>query len=960
MPLGGAQRIPVATYRIQLRKEFPFERAELMLGYWKEMGISDCYCSPILLSAPGSQHGYDVNDYRRIDAELGGVQGFRDFADRARSLGMGILVDFVPNHMGIEGPFNPWWRDVLECGRHSAYARFFDIYWNEPNSLDRARVLVPVLDDHYGRILEQGGLKLVYDADGFAVTRGGMRFPLRPLSQARMLRQAATGLAAALSGELESIAEALSSLPDAGRDAGRAKERSTHLSETKQRLRALSSREPEVAARVAACLVKVNGKQGDPHSFDGLDEILCEQHYRLVRWQAGAHGTNYRRFFAVDSMVGIRVEIPEVFQEAHALISQLVSEGRITGIRIDHIDGLWDPQQYLERLQQIGRSPERSAGQPLYVVVEKILASSESLPESWPVQGTTGYEFIPELARLFVDAAAEAPFDQIYARFTARTAAYADVVYSKKRLVIEELFAYALENMAATLADLVRADRQWCDWSGHELAMAARELMANLGVYRTYRRAGEGMRLADRREIERACEGAIRRNPRLDPKPFQFVRDLLTGAVRPAGGGALAAERLGEWVLTFQQYTGAIMAKAVEDTTYYTYNRLIALNEVGGDPSIFGGTIDEFHAANDRRRTECPHGLLATSTHDTKLSEDVRARLYALSEIPGDWEGWIIEWRELNRRHKTSVDGRCAPDENEEYRLYQILLGAWPADDRIDDTFRERIRQYLRKAVSEAKENTTWHHPNAGWLDACDAFVNAILDEEAAADFLRAFRPQAHRLARIGMVNSLAQVVLKITSPGVPDFYQGNEVFDFSLVDPDNRRPVDYEACERLLGNLGSRPVREALRNWRDGDIKLRVTQALLAFRRGAPELFQAGEYHPLKTEGRFAKHVVAFARTHGEESLIVIVPRLTARLGTPPLGLVWDDTAVNLETPGRTWIDVVTGRPWAGGETVLLADALAELPFLVAASKGGEGSGRQDGAAVVATKALRPVSQAL
>ena len=934
MALLDARRIPVATYRLQLHGEFTFADAGLLAPYFQAVGITDYYLSPILLSAPGSQHGYDVNDFRKIDKELGGSAEFQRLAEVAAQHRLGLLVDFVPNHMGVNGPFNRWWRDVLECGRHSPYARFFDIYWSDSRARDRPRVLVPVLEDHYGRVLEKGGLPLHFRGGEFELVYGEMQFPLSPNTYGRLLRLAVTGPAATPEErEILELAETFSTLahPDGAREPERARERAQQVESLKRRLAELCARQPDLAGRIQVCLQQVNGRPGEPGSFDLLDELLENQHYRLARWQAGAQGTNYRRFFAIDSMVGVRMEIPEVFRESHALIGRLIREGTVTGIRLDHIDGLWDPQEYLERLQAIRLEPEEAGpSPPLYVVVEKILEGTETLPESWPVSGTTGYEFIPQLSRLFVDRRTEARFSALYAAFAGSTESYASAVYSKKRLVLESLFAGVVAKLAQSLLDLLKPDRMERDLTGHELAIAVRELLANLGVYRTYRRCGEVMRPADRREIEAACTRAVRRNPRLAPEPFEFVRDLLTGAYRAAGAETQAV--LERWVLTFQQYSGAVTAKAVEDTAYYTYNRLIALNEVGDDPQVFGGTVDDFHAANRQRLAATPHSLLTTSTHDTKLSEDVRARLYTLSEIPDEWEAWIREWRNLNRRHKSHLEnGRLAPDANEEYRLYQILLGAWPLDDRLDAGFRERIRQYLRKAVSEAKDNTTWHHPNDAWLEAGDHFVNALLDEGPTGDFLASFRPRAQRLAHLGLVNSLAQLVLKITAPGVPDFYQGNEVWDYSLVDPDNRHPVDYERRRRLLAESGDRPWRELLRDWRSGAIKLRVMQALLRFRQAEPELFRAGEYRPAAVRGRFAENVVAFSRAGPGGSALVIVPRLSAWLGCPPLGLVWEDTRVGWEGPNGELECVLTGRRHPGAGEICLADVFAELPLFVA-----------------------------
>jgi (1->4)-alpha-D-glucan 1-alpha-D-glucosylmutase len=925
-----AKRIPVATYRLQLRREFPLEAATALVPYAQRLGISDFYTSPVFLSTPGSSHGYDVNDYRQIDPELGGRAALQALHQALQARGLGLLLDFVPNHMGINGPglLNTWWRDVLENGEYSRYAGFFDIDWNGGGE-ERGQVMVPILEDHYGRVLEQGRLSLVYDAPTLGIAYGEMRFPVRPSTYALVLEAVA---AAAPAPDLQALARDFASLPkdDAVTDAETARQRAQLLDELKQQLAALLEREPSVRHQLAAQLARINGDPSHPESFDALDRLIARQHYRLAYWRAAVHEINYRRFFAIDTLIGLRMEVPEVFAETHALLGELLAAGVVTGLRIDHVDGLRQPQQYLERLQLLANRREGDPAEPLYVVVEKILGDHETLPDEWATHGTTGYEFIRQLAGVLVNAPAARWFDRTYREFGVDDAGYERTEYEKKRLVLDELFANAVVRLAAQLADLLQIDRRWRDLTRHELTVAVREVIAGHGVYRTYRRGPEPMTPRDQRVVEQACALAIARNPRLGQDVFELLRDVLTGAYPAPAAAPFLRRRLASWVLTFQQYTGAVMAKAVEDTAFYTYSRFIALNEVGGNPGHFGGTVAAFHAANAERMRRTPHALLATATHDTKLGEDARARLYALSEIPHEWRDCVAEWRELNARHKTNLDGRAAPDPNEEYRLYQVLLAAWPPDDRIDDTFRERLREHLRKAMNEARRNTSWVQPNDRWIEAGARFVDRILDADTGREFLASFQPRADRVAHLGMVNSLTQVVLKATSPGVPDFYQGAELWDLSLVDPDNRRPVDFAVREALVAT--DQPTRrwcELLRNWRDGEVKLQVTRALLRFRGAHRDVFQQGAYAPLEVAGRFADHVVAFARTTGRESVVVLVPRLTSRLGCPPLHLVWDDTRVTLPGPGTAWSDVVTGQAHEPGE-LLLADALIDLPFAV------------------------------
>lgn len=931
MPFTDPQGVPVSTYRLQLRKEFPFAAVRELVPYLHSLGIGACYCSPILMSAPGSTHGYDVNDYHHIDAELGGRQGFDAFASEASRHRMGIVLDFVPNHMGIHGSSNRWWQDVLECGRNSPHADFFDIDWTEPFSTSRARVLVPVLDDQYGVALEAGKLSIGYEDGAFSVRFYDLRFPLSPETYAVLLAGAAEQpvVTDAARVRLRTLAEAFRSLPlSRGVDEpiGR-----RPRNELKAQLAMAYDADEGVRAAIAAQLELINGKDGDPRSRDRLDGILSEQHYRLAHWKTGAHEVNYRRFFAIDTLIGLRMENPEVFAETHRMIGGLLREGIVSGLRIDHIDGLRNPLEYLERLQQLALKKGETARRPFYVVVEKILAENEEIDRAWPAHGTTGYEFIPQLSGLFVARTAENKFENIYREFTGETEGYADVVYVNKRLVLDEMFANAVIQLAHQLANLINSDRRWRDLTRFELTVAVREIMAALRIYRIYRRMNAECRLEDSQEIDRACEEAIRRNPRQDPQPFKFVADVLIGRYPPPSAMQEYREALWRWVLTWQQYTGAVMAKAVEDTTYYVYNRFIALNEVGSNPAIFGGSIEDFHRVCAWRRASTPQSMLATSTHDTKLGEDARARLYVLSELPDDWADWVQEWRGMNERHKTLVDGRLAPDANEEYRFYQTLLACWPIPPfEPDDAFRARLRDHVRKATNEAKRNTHWLHPNDRWLAACDKFVDLLLTSTPSNGFLPNFSARAHRLAHLGMVNSLAQVALKCTTPGVPDFYQGCELWNLSLVDPDNRQLVDWSPLQRFNAEVPKCSWRELLRTWPDGRVKFRVTKDLLNFRRSRPAIFQEGDYAPLESTGRFSDRVVVFARQYQHTAVVVIVPRLSAVLGCPPLGLVWEDTAIALPASSGTWRDVLTGAEWRGGVPLLLSDAFSELPLAV------------------------------
>jgi (1->4)-alpha-D-glucan 1-alpha-D-glucosylmutase len=939
MALQDAFRIPRATYRIQLNPQFTFADLEQRAEYLAKLGISDCYTSPILQSSPGSTHGYDVANYRRINPDLGGEPAFMQCANRLKEVGLGLLVDFVPNHMGISGPMNAWWNNVLENGPHSPYAKFFDVSWRSMDGGERPHILVPVLEDHYGVVLEKGALRVKYEEGQLRITLGELHFPLNASAYAAVLARLAADPelpAATRPAELNELLHAFHRLGPAASAGAPNPEVPVQLKELKKQLASLVAKHGLLRGRLEAQLTELNGRPGEPASFDALDKILTLQSYRLARWKTGIYAINYRRFFAIDTLIGLRMENAEVFAESHALMALLIKEGKITGLRIDHIDGLWNPQQYLAQLQSL--RPGAAEGQPdapFYVVVEKILERGENLPEDWATHGTTGYEFITECAGLLVRRESADEFTALYREFTGSAGTYPDLVYAKKRLILSEMFVNTLTQLTGGLFSLLVTDRHWRDLTRAELAIALRELIAAFPVYRTYRRLGEPCSPQDRQFVEQAYQAALARNPRFDLQTLEIVRDVIIGAYPPAEGTAERKVQLARWVFSFQQYTGAIMAKSVEDTVFFVYNRLIALNEVGGEPSEFGLETADFHAANRERRRQTPQGLIATSTHDNKLSEDVRARLYPLSEIPEEWRAWLREWREMNSGHKSVVDGHEAPDANEEYHLYQALLGAWPlAADTVDETFRDRIKQYFRKAVNEAKLNTTWVEPNDAWLNAGDRFIDRMLSPETGQAFIASIVPRAARLAHYGMVNSLCQTVLKLTCPGVPDFYQGNEVWDFSLVDPDNRRPVDFQLRSAMLEAVAERKSAELLLNWRDGGIKLRVIRDLLHFRGDHPALFSFGDYTALELTGPHAGHAAAFCRRHEHDCLVVVVPRQTAKIGCPPVGPIWAETALTLPDElagnGLQWQDLLTWKKLPAAQSIPLATLFADLPICV------------------------------
>jgi (1->4)-alpha-D-glucan 1-alpha-D-glucosylmutase len=933
MPLVESGHVPLSTYRVQLHKDFDFAAVEGLAGYFQDLGVSDLYLSPIFKSVPGSQHGYDVTDFTEVNPELGGAEGFGRLASALRSRGCRVILDFVPNHMGIEGLLNQRWRDVLEHGPASRYAAFFDIQWKADPGEDHPRVLVPLLSDQYGKVLEQGEIKLVHE-DGLSLRYQQAMLPLRPETYKAVLDplvspQARPEDAEAIRHAIAALTEDTDALRAEKAAADQQLEKRTEL--FKARFEKAIGAKSHLKERLEEHLVSLNGTVGESASFDRLHAIIEAQHYRLARWQYGAHEINYRRFFAIDTLVGLHMENPEVFRECHALLGRLMASGNVAGLRIDHIDGLLQPEAYLRRLQTL---PRLETDKPLFVLVEKILARNEALPASWPVHGTTGYEFIQDIADVLVDGSQSKRLDTVYRRFAADTG-YDSLVTSSKRLIITEMFANAVSNLGAELMSIVSDDRMWRDLTRHELTTAVSELAAHMQVYRTYRKRTDPLGDQDTAVMVEACARAVADNPRADPQALHFVRDILIGRYPPAPSPVAYKNRILAWVLAFQQYTGAIMAKSVEDTAFYRYNRLVGLNEVGCNPGTIGGSLAAFHASNEARQKNSPMSLLATSTHDSKFSEDVRARLYALSDLTREWEVWIEDWRAKTERHIGSIEGTPAPDALDQYRYFQVLLGVWPlSESEVDDAFRARLREHFRKSVDEAKRHTSIMNRNEAYLAACDQFVDSTTSETSGKEFLEAFRPCAQRVARIGMVNSLAQLVIKATAPGVPDFYQGNETWRFSLVDPDNRRPVDFGMRVESLRRISETPVDVLLENWRDGGIKLRVTRDLLRLRREIPGVFSAGSYAAVTAEGTFADRVVSFARSHEDETIVVVVPRVAAKLGCPPLGAVWEDTRLQGLPPAGAWQDVVTGKSHPGTLPLFLRSILADLPFAVLRSR--------------------------
>lgn len=936
-----AARVPHATYRLQLHAGFDFAAAAAVVPYLRQLGIGDCYTSPLLQACPGSAHGYDIVDHAALSAELGGAAGFATFAAALAAHDLGLLIDVVPNHMGIDPVANRWWRDVLENGPCSPHARAFDIDWAPVKDELRDKVLLPILGDQYGLVLERGELQLAYADGGFRLRYFDHCLPINPRQVPQILAPGVERVGAALGAtapavvELHSILTALRNLPVyTETEPDRVAERQREKEVARVRLARLVAAEPQVAAHVAACVAAFNRPDGAAR----LHQLLEAQPYRLAAWRTAAHEINYRRFFDINELAGLRMEDPAVFAASHALVLTLLGDGRVTGLRLDHVDGLYDPAGYLAALQAAAR--DAGAPAPLYLAVEKILGEAEALPADWPVAGTTGYDFLNECGGLFVDAASERALRRVYRRFTAQRAAFADVLYECKTLIMDGPMASELNMLAAALNRLSEHDPRTRDFTLNSLTRALREVVACFPVYRTYVSAA-GASDSDRRVVDTALARTRRRHPTMERSILDFVRRVLLPD--PAGPDA---ERRLDFARRFQQYTGPVEAKGREDTAFYRYVPLLALNDVGGDPERFGCSPAAFHAASRARHATWPHAMLATATHDTKRGEDARARLAALSELADEWGHRLSAWARANAAHRRPVDGRPAPDRNDEYLFYQALLGAWPPGAaRADAELTERLAAYALKAAREAKRVTSWLTENAPYESALTGFVRGVLGAPGAARFLPLFLPFQARVAALGALNSLAQTTLKLVVPGVPDFYQGSELWDLSLVDPDNRRPVDYAHRRHLLAALDAaradpaahRAVAaEALAAWPDGRIKLLLTAVLLRQRRADPELFRAGDYQPLALRGRHAERAVALARCHAGRAVVAVVPRLCAPLTSHerpfPLGDCWADTAVALPAglAGRPLRDLVTGAAHAAADVLPLAALCADLPLAV------------------------------
>ena len=957
-------RIPTSTYRLQFCPDFGFARAREVLGYLQRLGISDIYASPLLMPSPGSTHGYDVVDHSRINPELGSPADLVNFTEELRSRDLGLLLDVVPNHMCVASHLNHWWNDVLENGPSSPYAGYFDIEWNPPHAVDAAKVLLPILSDQFGRILEAGQLRVEYRNGSVSLVYGNRLLPIAPKSWTQILEPALAVLQqqfgenlppeAAL---LESILTAIGYLPSrTENDPEKIRERVREKEVIKVRLATLVDESALVREAIAREIEDINGRTGVPSSFDRLETLLQDQAYRIAYWRVAADEINYRRFFDVNELAALRMEDPDVFAAAHEVILELVHAGHVTGLRIDHVDGLFDPTAYLVALQEACRQPpdvrpdrQTSAhvadSNTCYVVVEKILAQGEPLPTEWPVHGTTGYDFLNLVGGVFVDRAGARRLQTAYHELTGMDRTFSEQVYACKKLNLRYSMSSQVAMLARRLDTISEQHRHSRDFTRQSLQEALIEVIACLPVYRTYLNpAGELLSEVDRGWIDQAIAAARRRNATMNESVFNFVRAVLT-LDHPDNLSADDREVRRDFVLRLQQFTGGVMAKSVEDTAFYRYAPLASRAEVGGSPDDVGVSVETWHQRNEERFRTAPDSLLASSTHDTKRGEDVRARVRVLSEIPGRWLEAFGWFRQTNARHRTVVPDGEAPHANEEYLLYQTLIGAWPFepfDDASREVFVRRMQAYMQKALREAKVHSSWLSPNQSWEDAIDRFIERILAPSPENAFLEPFVSVARTVAAIAVHSSLAQTILKLTAPGIPDFYQGTELWDLKLVDPDNRSLVDFELRRQILESLrdpadSAELASRLLEEPGDGGIKMFVTHQALAARQRRPAVFARGRYVPLTAKGPRARHIVSFSRSLGPEAFIVVTGRLFARLGAAehaPVGTdVWADTRIVVAegVPRGAYRDVLTGcrhvvRPGRGAH-LQAATVLQHLP---------------------------------
>ena len=919
--------IPAATYRIQFNPSFGFQEAKGCVSYLADLGISHIYASPIFKAKKGSLHGYDVVDSAEINPELGGAEKFDELSLMLGESGIGWIQDIVPNHMAYDYE-NAAMMDVLEKGKKSSFYGFFDVDWEHPFDGQKEKILAPFLGRSFAQCLEDKEIQLSLQGEGMRINYEGWKFPLYENSYAFVLGQRQEALKEKL-GEAHPAWKKFSGLISMieGKKISRGEKKRKGKASIKELFKQVRSENREVERHIEESIRIINGVKGKPDSFTILEELLSRQVFRLCFWKVASEEINYRRFFNVNELICLKTEEEWVFDRSHSLIFSLTDRGKFSGLRVDHIDGLYDPAAYLRRLR-------KRAGE-IFIVVEKILQPEEELPSMWPVQGTTGYDWLNEVNALFCDRRNAEKFDRIYSRFSEHETPYHELVSDKKRMIVGQHMAGDIDNLAQSIKKISSCSRLGKDVTLYGLRRAVVEILAQFPVYRTYI-TGKLMSEWDRACIRQAAESARKKIPGLLYE-IGFVEDLLLN--RAARFSPEEKKQKDHFIMRFQQFTGPLMAKGFEDTVLYIYNRLLSLNEVGGSPDRFGNTLEDFHRFSEKRAALWPHSMNGTTSHDTKRGEDVRARLNVLSEIPEEWERRIRLWNGLNRSKKRRVNGIWAPDRNDEYFLYQTLVGAFPFYGRDFSLFLERMKSYVVKSAREAKVHTAWIEPDLAYEKACKAFLEDILEPSRENHFLKEFIPFQKKVASLGIFNSLTQTLLKCTSPGVPDIYQGSELWDLNLVDPDNRRPVDFQKRKKILKEIMSRErtnirslAEELLLSKEDGRIKLFLIYRALKAKKAHPGVFQNGTYVPLSVKGKANRHIIAFGRNDGDSWILSVAPRFLIQLideKSLPLGEeVWGDTRVILpeEMPCQ-WKDLVLGRVIGGKKSMLVSEILRHFP---------------------------------
>ena len=868
--------IPIATYRLQLTASFDFDAAAAIVPYLKALGITHLYASPFMKARKGSTHGYDIVDHTQINPELGGDAGFERLSRVLKQHDLGLILDFVPNHVGVHFADNPWWLDVLEWGPASPHAVSFDIDWDILPYRARGGVLLPIIGSSYGQALEKGEIELRYDADegSFSAWYFEHRLPIAPERYREILR---------------------SVVKEAGAENGAAGKRILELASRYRGLRHPNRKEAptfkaelkSIAGGADIIARGIDAYRAGPDraaQILALHHLLERQHYRLGHWRLASSDINYRRFFDVNTLAGLRVEDAGTFDAIHRLVKKLIAENKLQGLRLDHIDGLRDPVQYFQRLRRLIRDAQGEKATPFYMVVEKILGEHEKLHPFSGVHGTTGYEWLNTITRVLIDGNGLDPLGEVWRQISNMSPKLEPVLKDAKRRVLETLLTSEFTVLTRLLARIAGGHYSTRDFSADSLRQALELYVLHFPVYRTYLTSAEPSG-HDRTLISEAIEKARADWFAADEGIFEFLRDTLTMDLIKPGRPAHSAPRVRRFALKVQQFTGPMMAKSLEDTAFYRYHRLIALNEVGGDPSARALSVDAFHEAMKVRAREWPHGMTATATHDTKRGEDARARLMALAELPGEWVSAVARWKILNAPQLVIKGEMRAPSATFEYMLYQALLGAWPMGGR-DGQFLERIQAYALKAAREGKQETSWLNPNQAYEAGLRTFLSRILDRSTSAEFLNSLETLAQRVSLLGALNSLSQITLKATIPGVPDFYQGTEFWDLSLVDPDNRRPVDFTERTSVLTSLEAPDWESLAQNWHNGHVKLAWTRRLLKLRTELADVFAHGDYQPLEIAGPHRDHVIGFVRRHGRDAAITAVAKSFAPLSQG--GRVW------------------------------------------------------------------------